>query len=61
MSLGTYRFGVKVTDERGNESDASEIGPVTVTPAARPAEKLSITSFDKQTNKLILQMGNPPQ
>lgn len=58
MSMGTYRFGVKVVDERGNESSASEIGPVTVTPAARPAEKLSIMSFDNQTNELILQMGS---
>jgi hypothetical protein len=59
MPLGAYKFGVKVTDERGNQSSATEIGPVTVTPAARPAQKLSIISFDKQTNELILQMGNP--
>jgi hypothetical protein len=56
MSLGAYKFGVKVTDERGNESNASEIGPVTATPAARPAEKLSLMSFDKQTGELILHM-----
>jgi hypothetical protein len=56
MPMGAYRFGVTVTDERGNESDASEIGPVTVAPAARPAEKLSIISFDKQTGELILYM-----
>ncbi len=59
MPLGAYKFGVKVTDERGNESNASEIGPVTMTPAARPAEKLSIISFDKQTGELILYMETP--
>jgi len=59
MPLGAYKFGVKVIDERGNESSTTEIGPVTVTPAARPAENLSIMSFDKQTGELVLQMETP--
>ncbi len=35
---GSVRFGVKVIDERGNESAASETGEVMVIPAARPAK-----------------------
>jgi len=56
MPAGVYKFGVKITDELGNESTSSETEPVTVTPAAKPAEKLSIDSFDKQTNQLVLNI-----
>lgn len=56
LPLGTYKFGVKVTDENGRESQASETEPIVVTPAARPAEKLSILSFDKQVNQLVLKI-----
>jgi hypothetical protein len=53
---GVYRFAVKVADEAGNES-VSETRQVTVTPLARPAEKLGISSFDKQTNQLVLSIS----
>ena len=56
LQAGVYKFGVKITDEGGNES-SSETGQVTVTPAARPAEQLSISSFDKQTNQLVLSVS----
>lgn len=56
METGVYKFAVKVTDEAGNESEASETGQVTVIPAARPAEGMSIASFDKQENQLILSV-----
>jgi len=56
MEAGVYKFGVKVTDKAGNESSGSETGEVTVIPAARPAEQVSISSFDKQTNKLVLEV-----
>jgi len=55
---GAYKFGIKVTDVSGRQSTGSETGPVTVTPAARPAEGLSISSFDKQTNQLVLNIEN---
>lgn len=58
MPSGTYKFGVKVRDASGRQSTGSETGPVTVTPAARPAETLSISSFDKQTNQLVLNIDN---
>ena len=56
LTAGVYKFAVKVIDGRGNASTGSETGPITVTPAARPAEKVSISSFDKQTNQLILDV-----
>jgi len=58
LPIGTYTFGIKITDRSGRQSTASEIGPVTVTPAARPADRLSVSSFDKQTNQLVLDIEN---
>ena len=57
LPASVYKFGVKVIDGRGNESNASETEPITVIPAARPAERLSISSFDKQTNQLVLSVS----
>lgn len=56
LAAGVYRFAIKIFDDRGNASSGSETWPITVTPAARPAEKLSVSSFDKQTNQLVLQI-----
>ncbi len=57
LMAGVYKFGVKTTDGAGNQSSASETEPITVIPAARPAEQVSITSFDKQTNELVLNIA----
>jgi hypothetical protein len=54
VGAGVYKFAIKVTDEVGNESGSSETGQVVVTPAARPADKINISSFNKQTNQLVL-------
>jgi hypothetical protein len=54
LEAGVYRFGVKVVDEKGNESEANETGEVTVIPAARPAKKARILSFDMETNELVI-------
>ena len=56
MSAGVYRFAVKVVDEAGNES-SSETGQVVVIPSAKPAERVSISSFDKQENHLVLAIS----
>jgi hypothetical protein len=53
LAAGEYKFAVKITDGVGNES-CNESGQVTVVPAARPAERLNVTSFDKETNTLVL-------
>ncbi len=57
LMSGVYKFGVKITDGAGNKSSANETEPITVIPAARPAEQVSISSFDKQTNKLVLSVS----
>jgi len=57
LCAGVYKFAVKVTDEAGNESSGSETGQVTVIPASRSAERMSISSFDKQTNQLVLNVS----
>lgn len=58
LPSGTYKFGIKVRDGSGRQSTSSETEPITVTPAARPAEGLSVSSFDKQTNQLVLKIEN---
>ena len=57
LYAGSYKFAVKVADEAGNESNCSETGQVTVLPAPRPAERISISSFDKQANELVLAIS----
>jgi len=58
LPLGAYRFGVKVIDAQGNDSLASETGPISIVPAARPASELSVVTFDEQTNELTLNVSN---
>jgi hypothetical protein len=58
LQSGTYKFGIKVRDGSGRQSTSSETEAITVTPAARPAEGLSVSSFDKQTNQLVLKIEN---
>ncbi len=57
LEAGTYKFGIKVTDKKGNQSNSTETRQVTVIPAARPAEEVSVQSFDKQSNELILSIS----
>ena len=58
LPVGTYRFGVKITDSWGNESLASESEAIAVMPAARPAASLDIVTFDQQTNQLVLSVSD---
>ncbi len=57
LTAGVYKFGVKITDGTGKKSSANETEPIAVIPAARPAEQVSISSFDKQTNELVLSVS----
>jgi len=54
LGKGVYKFAAKVIDKDGSESDAVETESITVIPAAQPAAALTVLSFDKQTNKLVL-------
>jgi len=56
LAAGTYKFGIKIIDSQGNESNVSETDDIVVIPAAKPAEQLNIFSFDKVTNQLILNI-----
>ena len=53
FKAGVYQFGLKLFDPRGVQIGLAETGEVTVTPAARSAERLETHSFDKQTNELV--------
>jgi hypothetical protein len=57
LTAGIYKFGVKIINGAGNESSASETESISVIPAASPAEQVSICSFDKQTNELVLSVS----
>lgn len=57
LAAGVYKFAVKITDSRGNESAASETGQITVIPSAQPAKELNISSFDKDSNQLVLSIS----
>jgi hypothetical protein len=57
LPAGQYRFGVKITDGLGNEGPASEVGPVALVPAATPAAKLNVVTFDPDVNQLALRVG----
>jgi hypothetical protein len=58
LEAGIYKFGIKVVDEQGDESQASETGEITVIPAARPVRKVSVLSLDAETNELIIGIEN---
>ncbi len=57
LSAGVYKFAVRIMDSNGNESAAALTGEITVIPVAEPAEQLDISSFDKQTNQLVLSVS----
>ena len=57
LPTGVYKFGVKIIDEAGNESDSTETDQINVTPAAKPVEQVSVFSFNKQTNQLVLSVS----
>jgi len=54
LADGVYKFGVKVTDEKGNTGSGVEVGPVTVMRVARPVDELAISQFDESSGQLVL-------
>jgi len=57
LQAGVYKFAVIITDQLGNQSSAIETEPITITPLPKPAEQISISSFDKQANQLVLSIS----
>ena len=55
MGVGVYKFAAVVTDGDGNSS-VSEMEEITVLPSAKPAERLSVSSFDSVSGELILKV-----
>lgn len=56
LQEGVYRFAVKVFDSAGKESSATESDEVAVIPGARPAESMSVSAYERQTNRLVLSV-----
>jgi hypothetical protein len=54
LNAGVYKFAVRILSEDGRESLAVQTGEITVLPSARGIEELTIKSFDKLSNELIL-------
>lgn len=58
LALGTYRFGVIISDSEGNEGPASETRPIPVVPPARPAGGLDVATFGTADNRLTLHVSD---
>jgi hypothetical protein len=56
LEAGVYKFAITIADAVGNES-SSETDQIAVVPDARPAEQVSVSSFDKQANQLVLSVS----
>jgi len=56
LEAGVYKFAVGIIDKAGNKK-TSEAGQVTVIPPAKAAEGLGISSFNRQTNQLVLTVS----
>lgn len=57
LATGDYRFGVIVRDATGYASEASEIGPVFVGPAAKGVERMAVAAFERESNRLELRLS----
>jgi hypothetical protein len=58
LEIGNYKFGIRITDNSGNQTQEQiETEMITVIPPAKPAERLTIESFDKQSGKLVFQVA----
>ena len=57
LEQGVYKFGIKVVDDAGNVGAAIESEEITLIPGAKPAEEVSVSSFDKGINQLVLSVS----
>ncbi len=54
LAKGIYKFAIVVYDKEGEQFSVTETEPITVIPSPRPAERLTVISFNKHTNELLL-------
>jgi hypothetical protein len=57
MPAGVYKFAVQITSPTGTKSSIAESRSVTLVPPAKPAHRLSVSTFDKETNQLVLNVS----
>ena len=57
LATGEYKFAVKVSDGKGNESSASQTDVITVIRTASGAEEIAAESYDKDQDKLVLSVN----
>jgi len=58
LEAGNYKFDIEITDEPGNAvGERIETETITVISPAKPAERLTVKSFDRQSGNLILQIA----
>jgi hypothetical protein len=57
LSTGVYKLGVEVTDYKGNSEIVSSETETVIIEEAMPAEKLTVGSYDKSQNELLLSIG----
>ena len=57
LSTGVYKFGIKITDHKGNREIVSSETETVIIEEAVPAEKLTIGSYDKSQNELLFSVG----
>ena len=57
LEQGVYKFGIKVVDDAGDVGAAIESEEITLIPGAKPAEEVSVSSFDKGINQLVLSVS----
>ena len=56
LKTGLYQFGVKVKDQFGNYSGASETEEILVICPAKPAEELEVALYDQEQDELLLSI-----
>jgi len=57
LEEGVYKFGVKIASEGGGGILSGEAGPVAVRGGPAAAEGITVSSFDKASNELVLSVS----
>ena len=57
LATGEYKFAVKVSDRKGNESPAAETDVIGVIRAAGGAKEIAVESYDKDQDELVLSVN----